>query len=108
MNNTRILVWYFYRTLIVFNLIFTTICVLDLLKIGLWFIANTIIIKSVGYAGTVFYKNYFANKTYMYYRNAGYSITRMYAYSFAVDFALYVLIVSILFPFIPQHANIKG
>lgn len=108
MNNTRTLVWYFYKPVMVINLIFTTICVLDLLKIGMWFIVNALIIKLVGYGGTVFYKNYFSDRSFMFYRNAGYSITRMYTYVFICDMAAFILIVALLFPFIQYHANIKG
>lgn len=108
MNKTLTLVWYFYRPVMVVDLIFTAICLVSLLKIGLWFLINTLIIKALGYAAMLFYKNYFGSKTYMFYRNAGYSISRMYVYACSCDLAIYFVIIAILFSFIPQHAHLKG
>jgi hypothetical protein len=108
MANIRTLIWYFYRPAMIINVILTGVCLFDLFKIGIWFIGYTIFVKLIGYAATIGYKSYFANKTYMYYRNSGYSITRMYTYTFTFDIAIYLFIAALLIPFIPHHAHIKG
>jgi hypothetical protein len=40
------------------------------------------------------YKYYFSYKTNIYYMNAGYSMKKMYAYTFSFDFAIYLLMVA--------------
>ncbi|MBB3969271.1 hypothetical protein [Mucilaginibacter phyllosphaerae] len=108
MANIRTLTWYFYKPIYIINLIFTLICLLDIFKIGFWFIGYTIFIKAIGYMATIAYKNYFANKTYMYFRNAGYSITRMYVYAFAFDFFSYLTATILLILTLHGFAHIKS
>jgi hypothetical protein len=59
--------------------------------------AYTIAIKLVGYAGSIFYKHFFSNKTYVYFMNAGYGINKMYRYAFTADMIVYLLMVIVLF-----------
>lgn len=108
MANIRTLTWYFYKPIYIINLILTLICILDVYKIGLWFLGYSIFIKAVGYIATIAYKNYFANKTYMYFRNAGYSITRMYTYAFVFDFLAYITTIILLSLTINGFAHIKS
>lgn len=108
MANIRTLTWYFYKPICIINLILTLICLLDVYRIGIWFLGYTIFIKAIGYIATIAYKNYFANKTYMYFRNAGYSITRMYLYAFAFDFLVYLSAVIIFISIINGFAYFKG
>ena len=108
MANIRTLTWYFYKPICIINLILTAICILDVYKIGMRFVGATLFIKLVGYAATIAYKNYFANKTYMYFRNAGYSITRMYFYAFGSDFVAYVAALIIFSLTIHDFAHVRG
>jgi hypothetical protein len=108
MSNIRSLTRYFYKPIYIINLTLTVICILDVYKIGMWFLGFSIFIKAMGYLATVAYKHYFANKTYMYFRNAGYSITRMYFYAFAFDFLVYVTAIILLSFTIHGFAHIKN
>ena len=99
MAKTITLIWQFYRPLLIFNLLFSFIGLYDLAKIGSWFLANSIAIKMTGYAGSVFYKHYFANKSYVYYMNAGFGIKKMYTYVFITDMSIYLIMVAALFLF---------
>ena len=108
MSNIRVLTWYFYRPIYIINLLLTVICIWDVYIIGMWFIGFTFFIKLVGYAATIAYKNYFANKNYMYFRNAGYSITRMYFYAFGFDLAVYVVLIILFSLTIHGFAHVKG
>ena len=95
MSDIRKLVWYFYKPILLWNLAFSFVC--------LWFIylyrvkiAGLILFfKLIGYAATTFLQSYTAKNVYMYYRNAGYSIRRMYAYTYGIDLALYFAMLTI-------------
>lgn len=102
------LTWYFYKPIYIINAILTAICVWDIYAIGMWFLGYTFLIKMVGYAATIAYKNYFANKTYMFFRNAGYSITRMYFYSFGFDMLVYISLIITFSLTIHGFAHVKG
>lgn len=97
MSYTRTLVWHFYKPLMVFNLIFTLVCLKNLTTIGLWFFGFTVFIKLIGYAGTIAYKYYFSFKTNIYYNNAGYSLKKMYTYAFGFDMAIYLAMVALFY-----------
>ena len=92
MANTRTLIWYFYRPVFLWNNAFSlTFAVLfmlhgyNTLPFGLFF-------KFLGYGSTVFLQSATAKNVYMYYRNAGHSIRRMYAYVFGIDFLIYIVL----------------
>ncbi|MFD2146487.1 hypothetical protein [Mucilaginibacter antarcticus] len=93
MTKTLTLVWYFYRPLSILGLIFSLIGISQIHANGSEFIPVAILIKIVGYAGYIFYKHHFANRTYLYFLNAGHSIKSMYAYSIAFDFLLFLAMV---------------
>lgn len=108
MSNNRTLVWHFYKPLLVFNLVFSLLCLLNLFYAGVSFLGLTIFIKVVGYSGTIAYKHYFSFKTDIYYHNAGYSLKKMYAYAFGFDMAIYFLMVISLYLIQYGAAYIKG
>lgn len=93
MTKKLTLIWYFYKPLITINLIFSGVGLWDLYHLGTSFILFTLFIKLVGYAGCVFYKHYFSNKTYLYFLNAGYGIKKIYALAFSFDFMIYLSMV---------------
>ncbi len=108
MSCTRTLVWHFYKPLLVLNLVFSLLCLLNLYYVGVSFIGLTIFIKLVGYAGTIAYKHYFSFKTNIYYNNAGYSLKTMYKYVFGLDMAIYLLMVISFYLIQYGAAYLKG
>jgi hypothetical protein len=94
MAKTLTLVWYFYRPLSVLGLIFSLLGLSLFNAYGPIAIRVAIYLKLVGYAGYIFYKHHFANHTYLYFLNAGHSIRSMYAYSIALDFLLFLLMLT--------------
>lgn len=97
MTKTLTLVWYFYRPLLLVNLIFSAAGIWNLYKTRPSFIPITIFLKLVGYACTGAYQHYFNSKSYLYYLNAGYSIKKMYGYTFSFDLAIYFVMVVCLY-----------
>ena len=108
MSPNRTLVWHFYKPLLVFNLIFSLVCLKNIAVIGLWFFGFTIFIKLIGYAFTIGFKYYFSFKTNIYYNNAGYSLKKMYTYAFGFDMAIYFLMIISLYLIQYGAAYIKG
>ncbi|MGZ3754806.1 MAG: hypothetical protein ACXVAY_22300 [Mucilaginibacter sp.] len=104
MSKTIMLVWQFYKPMLFFNTIFSLVCIYNLINIGWWFVVYTIYIKIVGYGFAILYKNYFANKSYIYYLNAGHSIKRMYVYAFTADFGIYLVMIALLYAIKPFFA----
>ncbi len=53
-----------------------------------------VLIKLASYAAIlgVQYLNFNATKTYFYFRNAGYSINRLYLYAFGLDFMAFIIL----------------
>lgn len=94
MTKTLTLVWYFYKPLLLVNLIFSAVALWDLYLVGASFILLSFFIKIIGYAATAAYQHYFNSKPYLYYLNAGYSIKKMYAYTFSADFTIYLFMVA--------------
>ena len=97
MSNVRLLIWHFYKPLLVANLLFTAVGIFDIYKIGFWFIGNAIFIKLVGYAVIVAYKYYLSNKTNLYFMNAGYGVKKMFLYAFGLDFIFFLLLASFVY-----------
>jgi hypothetical protein len=97
MTKTFTIVWYFYRPLLLVNIIFSAVALWDLYLVGVWFILLSFFIKIIGYAATAAYQHYFNSKPYLYYLNAGYSIKKMYTYTFSIDFAIYLAMVACLY-----------
>jgi len=50
---------------------------------------QSLFIKFCGYAFIIGYQYFAANNSYFYFRNAGYSIRRLYGYSIIADLILY-------------------
>jgi len=57
------------------------------------YVITSFFIKFIGYASSVGIQNYFSAKEFYYYRNAGYSIKRMYSYAFLIDLIIYAFMV---------------
>ena len=54
---------------------------------------NSLLLKVMGYTSALGYQYFTSVKTYFYFRNAGYSIRRMYIYTFLFDLLIYVLLI---------------
>lgn len=91
MLKTLTAVWYFHKPLATLGLFFSVFSIYTIDGFGHEFIPFGIAIKIVGSLGYIFYKHHFANKTYIYFLNAGYSINYMYACSICFDLALFAL-----------------
>jgi hypothetical protein len=108
MSNIRVLIWHFYKPLLVCNMVFSLVCIYDLAKIGFWLFGFTVLIKIAGYLVTMLYKYYFSFKTNIYYMNAGYSLKKMYSYIFTFDFIIYLLMVACFYTIKYGFAYFKG
>jgi hypothetical protein len=106
MSNIRKLTWYFYKPLLFWNLAFSFVYLGLIVYYGTKIIGYGFYFKLLGYGSTVFLQNYTARNVYMYYRNAGYSIRRMYSYTFAIDFTIYLALLIIYLTV--RHEFIKG
>ncbi|RWY54094.1 hypothetical protein [Mucilaginibacter gilvus] len=89
MSDIRKLIWYFYKPIFLWNLAFSFACLWLIGINGVKVAGLVFFFKLIGYASTTYLQSYTAKNVYMYYRNAGYSIRRMYAYVYAVDIAIY-------------------
>lgn len=95
MADIRKLIWYFYKPILLWNLAFTLICLALVALYGTKVAGFVFFFKLIGYASTTSLQSYSAKNVYMYYRNAGYSIKRMYAYTYSLDLASYLLLLTI-------------
>ena len=96
MQNFRILLFQFYKPQLLWNLLFSIAGLTDLYINGIGQLVASFFIKIVGYASCLGFEYYFSKQTYFYYRNAGFSVRRLYGYSFAFDFMMYILLVAAL------------
>ena len=112
MSNIRTLIWYFYRPVSAWNIGFSVTAIFYIVTYGPRVTGFMFFWKAVGYASTIFLQSYSAKNVYMYYRNAGYSIKRMYTYMIAVDMAIFILMLLALFAalhfFAPHYVYTKG
>lgn len=108
MDRLITLIRQFYKPLLLFNIAFTVIGLVFIVQNGPGVFSNSLLIKVFGYLASALYQFYMSNKSYYYFRNAGYSIRRMYAYTFSIDFALYVALILIYVFLKHEVAYIKG
>ncbi|MDB5149426.1 MAG: hypothetical protein JWQ57_3446 [Mucilaginibacter sp.] len=96
MRNTIKITWYFYKSISLWCLITSLACAYYVLP-GKINVVESYIFKLMGYglaAGFQYiYQN--ANRTFFYFRNAGYSIDNLYIYSFVSDAVAYGIFISI-------------
>ncbi len=100
MQNLYKLLLLFYRPLFVWNLLFTIAAYLGISLYGIGFLGVSFFIKLLGYISSVWFQYYFSNKTYYYYRNAGYTIRSLYAYVFLSDFLFYLMMIGFYLVFL--------
>lgn len=106
MNRLIVLIRQFNKPLLLCNLAFSVIGIVFIVKNGIGAIGNSLSLKAAGYVCTTLYQYYMSNKSYFYFRNAGYSIRRMYGYVYSIDFLFYIILI-LLYSLI-YYAFIKG
>ncbi|WP_158826097.1 hypothetical protein [Mucilaginibacter lacusdianchii] len=104
MHHFSTLLLQFYRPFWWYHLLFTIIGVYAITIYGLVFLLITILFKLSGYASALGYQYYFNSNVYYYYRNAGYSVRRMYLYAFGFDFLIFIILLP-LCVYISHHIN---
>lgn len=80
----------YYRTLLVYNITFTFLC---LFLIGFSAGNNLVSLffsKLIGFVAAVGLHYYASAKTYFYYRNAGLYIRRLYCYAYLIDLSVFI------------------
>jgi hypothetical protein len=112
MSKIRSLLKYFYKPILPWNLGFSLTAIFFIGFYGPRVTGFMLFWKFLGYVSTIFLQSYTAKNVYMYYRNAGYSIKRMYIYAFAVDMAIFIIMLILLFTALhllsPHHVYTKG
>ncbi len=94
MQKHLLILFQFYKPLFLWNLLFSGAAFTGITLYGAGFLGISFIVKVLGYASSVWFQYYFSNKTHYYYRNAGYSIRKLYAYVFLFDIVVYLIAVS--------------
>ncbi|WP_165851979.1 hypothetical protein [Mucilaginibacter terrenus] len=78
------------------NIAFSITCLFLVSVYGVKVAGFVLFFKLLGYAATIFLQSYTAKNVYMYYRNAGISVRRMYFYVFSLDLLTYLFALAIL------------
>ncbi len=89
----------FWRPLFVWNIIFSGVSFWGIFLYDFGFFGVGFIIKLLGYAGAVYFQRHFSHEKKYFYLNAGQSINKLYAFVFAADFCLYLLLIICYFKF---------
>jgi len=97
----------FNKPLWICHLIFSGFGLYFIIKNGVGFLVVSFSLKLVGYLGTLLYQNYFTPQIYYYYRNTGNAVRKLYLYSFAADFLLYLVIIAV-YQFTLVLPHVKG
>ncbi len=100
MQSLRKTVIQFYKPVMLWNVLFSIGAIYFLIVNGPDYTLGSFFIKALGYAATVGYQRYYSPKSYLQYRNTGYTIRKLYSYTFALDFAifgsLFIVIITVL------------
>ncbi|MDN5287486.1 MAG: hypothetical protein JWR38_3760 [Mucilaginibacter sp.] len=92
------IVWYFYRSLLLWHATISLVCIYYIHQHKLTIFASVFLkLASYGFAVGYQHYNFSANKTFFYFRNAGYTIRRLYLYMFSIDIVIYAALLSLSF-----------
>ncbi|MBB6127122.1 hypothetical protein HDF22_001228 [Mucilaginibacter lappiensis] len=90
------IIWYFYKAVLVWCILGTLFCIYFIftkqLNAPLSYLCK---FCSYGAILSIQYFNYNSTKTFFYFRNAGYSINRLYFYAFSFDLVAYSVLLSL-------------
>ena len=100
MQNLFLMLLQFNRPFWIYYLTFTALALFMVIGGGAIVLILAIPLKLVGYGGAVGYQTYFAPQVYFYYRNAGFTIRKLYSLSFAFDLLLFLLLTAFCLKFI--------
>jgi hypothetical protein len=97
MLNTIKITWYFYKSILLWCVFISVVCIYYVLKGEINVVLSYIYkLMSYGFVAGFQYYTFNSNKTFFYFRNAGYGIDRLYLYAFGFDAVAYGLILSLL------------
>jgi len=102
------LLFQFYRPLLLWNMTFTILGMIVIVNNGLASTGNTLPLKVMGYVTAIGYQYYMSNKTYFYFRNAGYSIRQLYVYIFLADMLFYIILIILYALLTYGYTHLKG
>ncbi len=96
LKNLTILSFQYYRLLLVYNARFTVI-VIFIFTFPKFNITQEVVLfaKIIGLPSAAALYYYMAKDSYVYFRNAGYSMLRMYINAFAIDMLIYTILISL-------------
>ncbi|MGI4806458.1 MAG: hypothetical protein ACRYFL_16940 [Janthinobacterium lividum] len=83
----------------IWNLLFSLASFWGILLHGFGFFGVGMFIKLLGYSAAVYFQHHFSNEKTYFYLNAGYSIRKMYGYTFLADFCSYLILLIFYFKF---------
>lgn len=95
MQKRFLVLFQFYKPMFFWQILFSGVAFRDIYINGIGQFGGSCFIKICGYISAVWFQYYFSDKTYYYYRNAGYPIRRLYMTVFCIDFLLYMLAVPV-------------
>jgi hypothetical protein len=90
------IVWYFYKSLLLWNVTISLVCIYYIHQHDVT-IPASLFLKLLSYGFAVGYQhyNFSVNKTFFYFRNAGYTIRSLYLYMFSIDILIYAVLLSL-------------
>jgi hypothetical protein len=107
MHRLATLLLQFNKPLWICHTLFSVFGLYFIMKNGIGLLVVSFSLKLAGYLGATLYQNYFTPQIYFYYRNTGNPVRKLYLYSFAADFLIYLAVIAVYqFYFIPPH--VKG
>lgn len=92
-------IFLFWRSVMLWNILFSVAAFNGMYLYGLGFFGVGLLIKSLGYASTVYFQHHFSDEKKYYFLNMGYSTQKLYIYTFTIDFLLYLLVTILYFVF---------
>jgi len=102
------LLFQFYRPLLLWNMTFTILGMIVVVKNGVAATGNTLPLKAMGYLTAVGYQYYMSSNNYFYFRNAGYSARRLYVYIFLADMFFYIILIILYALLTYGYTHLKG
>jgi hypothetical protein len=107
MHQFRLLLWQFYKPLLITNLIATLCALYAIFQDGLQVLFIAVVFKLIGYITGTGYQYLTAAQLYYFYRNIGYSMRKLYTISYIIDFACFAL-TTFMYILIISHAPAKS
>ncbi|SDE26376.1 hypothetical protein SAMN05216464_10523 [Mucilaginibacter pineti] len=109
MKRSGIITLQFYRLLLIYNVTFTLLPMsLVLLNSGSINTGVFIYSKIVGFMAGVGLHYFSEKKTYFYFRNSGYRVTRIITSAFVIDLSICAIIITVSKLLLYAAAHIKG